>query len=176
MGEAAEGECPVDGHPVERARHGRCAPVFRATQGQRARRKALARTVSATSAAREGTCGVCGRIPLLCVPRQLGNCSRRYPNSYFPVVVLPALPYLGNRSCVALPRQPLLRCSSSCIPAVVLHPCSRPASMPSCTRGIGASLHGSPGGPCLRFLIFEGTPRKVPVVRGWVRREQASVQ
>ncbi len=32
----------------------------------------------------------------------------------------PALLYLGNRSCVALPRQPLLRCSTSCIPAVVL--------------------------------------------------------
>ncbi len=39
--------------------------------------------------------------------------------------LLPALPCLGNRSCVALARQPLLRCSSSCIPAVVLPPWSR---------------------------------------------------
>ncbi len=64
-------------------------------------------------------------VPDATLPRQLGNCSRRYPNSYFPVVVLPALPCLGNRSCVALARQPLLRCSSSCIPAVVLPPWSR---------------------------------------------------
>jgi hypothetical protein len=89
------------------------------------------------------------------LPRQLGNCSRRYPTS----ATAPALPYLGNCSlrcstscvhavvllpcsrapCVALPRQPLpallylLRpCSrptslqTSCVPAVVLHPCSRP--------------------------------------------------
>ena len=30
----------------------------------------------------------------LAAPRQLGNCSKRYSTSYFPVVVLPALPYL----------------------------------------------------------------------------------
>jgi hypothetical protein len=43
-------------------------------------------------------------------------------SSYFPVVVLPALPYLGNRS---------LRCSTSCVHAVVLHPYRRRASLQS---------------------------------------------
>ncbi len=61
-------------------------------------------------------------VPDATLPRQLGNCSRRYPNSYFPVVVLPALPCLGNRSCVALPPASL---QSSCIHAVVLPPWSR---------------------------------------------------
>ena len=63
-----------------------------------------------------------GNRSCVALPRQLGNCSRRYPtsatapcvalapaslqSSYFPVVVLPALPYL-------------------------LPPCSRPASLQS---------------------------------------------
>ncbi len=44
-GETGKDDSPVDGHPVERARHGRRAPGFRATQGKRERRRALARTV-----------------------------------------------------------------------------------------------------------------------------------
>ncbi len=44
-GETGKDDSPVDGHPVERARHGRCAPVFRAKPGKRERRRALARTV-----------------------------------------------------------------------------------------------------------------------------------
>ncbi len=36
---------PVNARPGERAHHGRGAPGFRAKQGQRERRKALARTV-----------------------------------------------------------------------------------------------------------------------------------
>ncbi len=60
----------------------------------------------------------------------LGRCSRRGSTS----ATAPALLYLGNCSCVALPRQLLLRCSTSATaPALLylLHPCSRPASMPS---------------------------------------------
>ncbi len=44
--------------------------------------------------------------------------------------------------------------------------------MQSCTRGIGASVHGSPGCPFLRFLAL-GTQRKEAVIRGWVSRRGA---
>ncbi len=51
--------------------------------------------------------------------------------------LFPTRLYLGNSVTapgVTLARQPLLRCSSSCIPAVVLHACSRPPSLESCPR------------------------------------------
>ncbi len=57
-------------------------------------------------------------VPDATLPRQLGNCSRRYPSS----ATAPALLYLGNRSCVALAPASL---QSSCIPAVVVHPWNR---------------------------------------------------
>ncbi len=43
-GEPEKGGDPVNPRPGERAHHGRCAPVFRAKQGMRERRKALRRT------------------------------------------------------------------------------------------------------------------------------------
>ncbi len=69
-----------------------------------------------------------GRRPLLCVPRQL----------------FPALPYLGNRSCVALAPASL---QSSCVHAVV-H--SRHRCLPA----------RKSGGPFLRFLIFRAREDK----------------
>ncbi len=69
-------------------------------------------------------------VPDATLPRQLGNCSRRYPTS----VTAPALPYLGNcsRRCPTSATAPGVALASaslqsSCIPAVVLRPWSRPS-------------------------------------------------
>ncbi len=106
VGEAAEGEGPVDARRGERPSQGRLGPVLKRS------RKAQRRGPQSAAAGR--SCAF------------LGDCSR------------PALPYLGDCSCVALAPASL---QSSCVHAVVhsRHRCP--------------SVHGTRGSVSLGALI-----------------------